>query len=73
MGRTAYEDTELVCQDGRLLHNRLTAWLLLPELRHCQAFLGSEDTWAIILPDLTVQQVDNNSRPGDLQNGNLIA
>lgn len=63
VGRAAYEDTELVCRDGRLLHNRLTAWLLLPELRLCQAFLGCDEICAVILPDHTVQQVDNNPNP----------
>ena len=59
---SSHTDTRLVCNDGQLLHNRLTVWLLLPALRHCPAFLQEDECFVVLLPDFSVSEVRNGSK-----------
>ena len=62
MVASSHTDTRLVCNDGQLLHNRLTVWLLLPALRHCPAFLQEDECFVVLLPDFSVSEVRNGSK-----------
>merc|ERR1712001_386217 len=56
-----YTDTTLVCSDGELLHNRMIVWMLLPALRHCQAFVQEDnDRFVLLLPDFSVAEVTSS-------------